>query len=123
VSAGAPCEVRRGPFLVTTDRARFDVDVNAGGARRTRQQRILRVNDVQAGVRVSGQARGDRQCPPRRLGEVDCGEDNLRRNHRGYVVTRAFAPDALRSHWEKSRTKSCVKYRLVMPAFDLESTS
>jgi GNAT superfamily N-acetyltransferase len=35
VTAGAPYEVRRGPFLVTTDRARFDVDVVHGFLRRS----------------------------------------------------------------------------------------
>ena len=35
MSAGAPYEVRRGPFLVTTDRARFDLDVVHGFLRRS----------------------------------------------------------------------------------------
>lgn len=35
MSAGAPYEVRRGPFLVTTDRARFDLDVIHGFLRRS----------------------------------------------------------------------------------------
>ena len=78
MSAGAPYEVRHGPFLVTTDRARFDLDVIHGFLRRSYWSPGVPRETVERAIAGSLRVRALRARPADRLRARHHGRRDLR---------------------------------------------